>query len=346
MVELKVYATHPVTLAPRIIRYSVFGSWLLCCLTIAVSLLPITPPLWILYIPFVLSFLLLGLPHGAADHDVLLKLWNKQYTPRSLFAVLAPYILLAGIYLILWWVAPLLSFVAFILLTWFHWGQGDLYSICWFTGKSHLNKQWHLYSTVIIRGGLPMLVPLIAFPDIYERVAMDVISNLSPGIIFEYDVLFSFQFRMAMGLLFAAIVLIHVISTYKADTSWYIDVLEIAQLLLFFLLVNPILAIGIYFCFWHGLRHILRIAILYDTEERRLVSGLRHFIIRVIPTTCAALIFLAAMYYTVPSRPQSIEQFIGLYLILIAILTLPHTIVVYLMDRKDRVWHSNEVRSL
>ena len=321
----------------RITRYCIVGSWIVCVLVTGVSLVDFSLPPWLLYLPLLVSFVFLGLPHGAVDHSVVLKLFGTTNTSKRLLIILVLYVAVASLYLLFWWLAPTLAFCAFILLTWFHWGQGDLYSLFAFTGREHIQKNWHVWIAVFIRGGLPMLIPLIFFPDVYQSLAMDTINNISAGN-GVYASVFSFEFRCSLAILFGTATLLYLFATYMKTRSWYRDLLELALLLAFFCLVNPIVAIGIYFCVWHSLRHILRVSILFKDGDETTRKGLEQFTIRSIPTTIAALLSLAGMYYFVPTPPQTTGQFVGLYLILIAALTLPHTLVVCLMDSKDHTW--------
>ena len=323
----------------RVIASSIVFSWILMAGLIAISFLPITFPEWALYLPFVLSFVFLGLPHGGADHWILITLRNQSTTFTTVLQAVLPYVLIAGLYFIVWWIAPTFSFFLFIGITWFHWGQGDVYSLTALTGSQHLSSRWHLVTTAFIRGGLPMLVPLLAFPEIYYAVANDVVGAIASNDLSGYGLLFSDTFRLGAGIVFGLVILIYLAATFNNRRSWYVDAAETGLLVSSFALVHPVLAIGIYFCFWHGLRHILRILCMqgWNTEDR-----MRHsagtFASQTIPTTLAGLALLAVLYIIVPEPPKTMGEFIGLYLILIAVLTLPHVWVVSKMDAQDQVW--------
>jgi Brp/Blh family beta-carotene 15,15'-monooxygenase len=116
---------------------------------------------WVQYVPFAASLILFGLPHGAADHLVPGRITGRGAGAGSVSAVVALYLVLGGAYLALWNIFPLLSFALFIFVTWFHWGQGDVYS-----SRALLRiRGLPVVPGLIVRGGLPMLVPLLAFPE-------------------------------------------------------------------------------------------------------------------------------------------------------------------------------------
>ena len=322
----------------------VVAGWLAVLAPTLVALAGVEPVgVWI-YVPFVLSVVVFGLPHGAVDHLVLLRLAGAPLSPRPLLSVLTTYLAIGLIYLACWFIAPLASFVFFIALTWFHWGQGDVHSLLTLTGGRHLPTRWQRVLALVVRGGLPMLVPLLAFPAVYLDVAGWVVgaidadiamgSGIAPGI------------AVGATVAFAALCVVHVLAGWRAAPAgdrhgWAIDAFETGLLALFFATVHPLLAIGLYFCLWHSLRHIVR---LVGAPGGYVPASTgrpwRAFALHAVPTTALALLFLAGLYALVPVTPASLSDAIGLYLILIAVLTLPHVWVVLRMDRAEGVWNA------
>jgi beta-carotene 15,15'-dioxygenase len=58
------------------------------------------------------------------------------------------------------------------------------------------------------------------------------------------------------------------------------------------------------------------------------------------PLTIAALVLLAGPSAIVPARPSDLQGGVGLYLALIAALTLPHTLLVTWLDWRQGVWRT------
>jgi hypothetical protein len=54
--------------------------------------------------------------------------------------------------------------------------------------------------------------------------------------------------------------------------------------------------------------------------------------------TAVSLGLLGGLYLIVPVQPASGAETVGLYLVLISVLTLPHVLVVSYMDRVEGVW--------
>ena len=300
------------------------------------------------YVPLLASLLVLGLPHGAVDHLVLLRQRGAPLRWRPLLGVVAPYLALAGLYGAVWLAAPLAAFGFFILLTWFHWGQGDLHGLLFLSGARHLPRRWQRGLAVAVRGGLPMLVPLLAFPEIYREVAGAVTGVIDPAAGAGAGWWFTAPPRIVAGSVFAGLVLVHAVAGFRAAgaagrAAWAEDVFETVLLAGFFATVHPVFAVGVYFCLWHAPRHIARLLAEDDGAARHLRAGavapaLGRFARQAWPTTLAAVGLLGLLYLLVPHTPARLPELVGLYLVLIAVLTAPHVWVVCRMDRAQGVW--------
>ena len=297
------------------------------------------------YAPFVVSVLLFGLPHGAVDHLMPVRLGEASLR-RSLAVVGVVYAILGGLYLAVWAVSPALALVAFIGLTWFHWGQGDVFALRAFGEAEHIWTRSDRWAAIIVRGGLPMLVPLLGQPEGYRRVVNGIIALFDPAATAALSPLFRLDTRLALGVGFGAFTLSSLLWTarhvWDSDTSatgiaW--DAVEIGVLWAFFWLVPPVFAVGLYFAVWHSVRHIGRLAIV-DPESRAALdagewpTALWRFYRDATPLTIASLALFAGLYVWVPTD-GSLTALLAIYLVGIAVLTLPHVAVVTWMDRQQ-----------
>ncbi|MBA2441124.1 MAG: Brp/Blh family beta-carotene 15,15'-dioxygenase [Rubrobacter sp.] len=329
-------------------RAFVVPSWVLVA-ALALSFLlglQVSEPLQ--YLPFALSLVLFGLPHGAVDHLVPARLSGREASLRSVLGVALLYLVLAGLYLAVWFASPVAAFLVFVSLTWFHWGQGDLHArLALPSGEPTLGVPPAL--TVLVRGGLPMLVPLISFPEVYREVALGIVGVFGAGELGWAAVFFEPVFRLAAGTAFLSLVVAVLYLGYRRAGSggaWRTDAAEVLLLLLYFSVVPPVLAVGLYFCLWHSPRHVARLMLLEREgaaalRRGRLAPALRAFVRDAAPLTLAALALLAGLYLAVPGTVEGYSSLLGLYLVLISVLTLPHVAVVYLMDRKQDVWRGD-----
>lgn len=300
------------------------------------------------YVPFALSLLFFGLPHGAVDHLVPGRLSGKDASVRSMLGVVALYLVLASVYLALWFTVPAAAFALFIVLTWFHWGQGDLYSLLALGRAEYLRSPYLCPLTILVRGGLPMLVPLLAFPEVYRGIAGSIIGLFTPGDIGAISWVFEPTFRLIAALLYAALMLFTLVLGYRRSGkgsrgAFWLDAAETVMLASYFSLVPPVLAVGIYFSLWHALRHVARLMLLGKVSaaalrQGRALAALGSFFRDAAPLTLAALMILGGLYFVVPGGVGGPDTLLALYLVLISILTLPHVVIVALMDRRQGIW--------
>jgi Brp/Blh family beta-carotene 15,15'-monooxygenase len=230
-------------------------------------------------------------------------------------------------------------FVAFILLTWFHWGQGDLFvAVRQDPAMGPAARAAHL----VARGAIPMLVPLVGQPGAYAEVITATTAPFAPG---------------AGGLLAIAetpaariAALVVVAGAAAADLALSngrgrgVRAAETALLVAYFALVPPVLAVGLYFCLWHALRHIVRLQLLDPGSAGALRTGsalpaLVRFARQAAPFTAAALVLLGVLALVLP-HDAGPAGLLGVYLVLISALTVPHVVVVSLMDRAQHVWRT------
>ncbi len=105
----------------------------------------------------------------------------------------------------------------------------------------------------------------------------------------------------------------------------------------------PVLAVGLYFTLWHAPRHVARLVLLDPAGSRYLGAGrpiraLARFAAEAAPLTLLALVLLVALLLAVPRAAGDPGSLLALYLVLISALTLPHAVIVALMDARQGVW--------
>lgn len=352
-------------------RVTVYPAWVVFGVAAVPFLLGVELSLALQYVPLVASAVLFGMPHGAVDH--LVPGWlTPVSTRRSVAAVVALYAALGGAYLLWWFLAPVSAAVFFVLLTWAHWGQGDVYLLSAVAdgSLSYPRSLPHRLSTLLVRGAMPMAVPLVSGTGQYRQVVSNFVTPFG-GNVESIAWLFEPSTTGAVGVALAVATLLtlgrgavlrrrvvangdgdgdNVLATVGpiavvADRGVRIDAVELAVLWAFFWFVPPVLAVGLYFCLWHALRHVARLIAAEDAgaralTERRYRAAFARFGRQAAPLTVVALSLLGGLYALVPTPPGELGELVGLYLVLIAVLTLPHVAVVTWMDREQRVWTS------
>ncbi len=306
-------------------------------------------PNWVVFAPLAASVLLFGLPHGALDHLVPARLAGRRASAASIAVVAVLYVVVGAGVLAVWSTAPLIAFAGFILLTWFHWGQGDLWIDLAAGDVDRLRPPVLRSGTIFVRGGLPVLLPLLFHPGVYERVRLGTIDLFAGQSTATTSWALAPLTRLCVGSAFGIVVLGMALATWRTARThaqriaWAQDQAEIAVLALFFALGPPVLTIGIYFCLWHALRHIIRLELLDPRgavflSRGRLWKATRGFAVDAAPITAIAIVVLGAVYLTLPTAVGgSAESRLGPYLVLISALTVPHIAIVTYMDRRQNV---------
>jgi len=295
------------------------------------------------YAPLAAS-VVFGLPHGAVDPFVFARARGERVGLPSLAFVGTLYLVVGSAYAAVWFLAPVAAAVAFVLVTWFHWGQGDLHALVSLVGSDHLPTRPQRALAVLVRGGLPMLVPLVAFPAEYRSVLDGFVTLFGASFAIAWP--FTVRARFALLAGFAAVTVVSLSVGYARATDrrrWGVDAVETGMLWAFFATVPPVVSVGVYFCCWHSVRHVLRAVALDDVAAERLRRGrsfaaVARFAREATPLTLGALVILGGFAAVVPRPPGGVSGLVALYLVVIAVLTLPHVVVVSALDTAEGVW--------
>jgi Brp/Blh family beta-carotene 15,15'-monooxygenase len=291
---------------------------------------------------FVIGILLLGLPHGALDPFIPSRIglaWAKKPLGIGLF-VLA-YAAVAGLYFALWLVSPLLAFVGFLVATILHWGQGDVRFLEIFMGRTRVSR-WGTLVSVLLRGSLPIVLPVLAFPQtaesLYENAVKGLGLALTPLDLTAPAVVGGLATYM---LVLLVAYLVNAVQTAATPEALGVDLLELAMLAVLFLTVPAYMSVGIYFIAWHSLRHLARLIVLHPDHAQMLKAGqwkapVLRMTIELIPITLCAIAMLLGLYFWKAQYTTSLETFVALYLVMISALTKPHLVLVALMDYAPR----------
>lgn len=295
-------------------------------------------PMPVQLVPFAVSILVFGLPHGALDHLVPARLRPGTSIIRSVLIVVALYLVVGSATAALWTVTPLLGFAAFIAITWFHWGQGDLF-IDRLLGDGAADRVGAAF-TVAVRGALPMLVPFITQPAAASAVVTGTGASLRSDPATALVV--PFPIRIAGAVLVAALILLHLVTVRRSGKPLWRQATEDVVLVVFFAVVPPVLAVGLYFTLWHSVRHILRLELTDSTSAEqlhraRLLAPFLRFMQQAWPITLIAIGMLIVMALILRRAD------LGIYLALIAALTTPHAFVVTWMDHVQRTWQRTDI---
>lgn len=210
-----------------------FGAAALALSTLGTSLSMTTQ-----YLLLLLGMLLTGIVHGAFDALIVAK--RSGRTPGAAFYLI--YVAAVLAMLALWWLAPLLGLLVFLLLSIHHFGAGDALT----------RLRW---AEIFARGGA--LIVLSAAGQAQATAAIyDVLLRSDQGAQIVSWLASDLVVRLwAVGFLLALAALIS-----KATALACLSALELCCLALAAWFAPPILAFAAFFCGSHALRHLQRTA--------------------------------------------------------------------------------------
>ena len=264
---------------------------------------------------FLASAIVLGVPHGACDPWV--PGWVNQKPSRIpfLFWFFVLYLLLSFLYLLVWKAFPMAATVFFLLLTVWHWGTADA---SWLYPPG---LRWLSFG--LGRGLWVMLTPF-AFhtPEAWRVVQLMAPNAGSP----PPDSLFQW------------LLLLPLVLTVLSRPAW-LEWGETFLLILLLAFTPPLVGVGTYFVAFHAWRHLLRLGEIRDRLAANAASSawlrsLGRLLLFAVPLTIATLLLLPLLPRFLGLHPANQEEWVGSYLILLAVLTLPHAILVGWMDWK------------
>ena len=265
---------------------------------------------------FLSSAVILGVPHGACDPWV--PGWLERRPSRIPFLVIffALYLTISFLYLLVWKMAPFGATVFFLLLTAWHWGTAD--------ASLRFPPGFRWLSFGLGRGLWVMLAPFAFHTLEAWRVVLLMAPAAGPApspVFFQSLLLVPFLLTLA---------------SRPGKTEWG----ETFLLLLLLALTPPLVGVGTYFVAFHAWRHLLRLADLRDhlasqADLKLWLGSLGRLLAFAVPLTIATLLLLPFLPRFLGPMPETPEQWVGAYLVLLAVLTLPHAILVGWVDWKS-----------
>lgn len=248
-----------------------------------------------------LGVVFIGLPHGAMDGALAVHFgWMGRPAKAAVF--LLAYVGLAALVVAAWAVAPVLSFIAFLAISTYHFGRGDATSTIF--GRGAVES---IARGGVVIGGISQFHRAEA-----NEVFLTIVGAETSGVWVFLDVL----------AVLAAVCVIEAL-LFKQREERTAFALELGLLLVVFFTVPPLVGFAAYFCFIHSFRHFASMRAVLDST----VSKLRITQTTVVFTLLTwgfGLLVLAQQSASIGVEPALLKVvFIGL-----AALTVPHMLLV------------------
>ncbi len=261
--------------------------------------------------------LILGISHGALDNikgKKLLKLFGYKKTISFYLA----YIFISLLIIIFWLIFPNTVLLLFLFVAAYHFGKED-------TVFSFRKKFFISECLFFLKGSAVIISPLL-----FKREETNEIFRILNFNFFEAE-FFGDEFLITM-------LCLSFLSSFYISKKENVDlksvmIVDFFSLIILNLLLSPILAFTIYFCFLHSIRHSISLIFELDKSFK---PGLKKFIKKAIPLTIATgVIFLLAIFFLINfyKLDEAIYKviFIGL-----ASLTFPHILLEYLLEKNEK----------
>ncbi|MEM6885714.1 MAG: Brp/Blh family beta-carotene 15,15'-dioxygenase [Verrucomicrobiota bacterium] len=279
------------------------------------------------------TLILLGMPHGAIDHYLYFHLKQQKMSSYRLIKFIFIYLLFSFVMAGLWISFPIICIVGLIALTWAHWGEGDMI----FERSRGHNVTW-LFA--LWRGSLPMILPVVLYAADYQRVleagvrAVNTSKDLSA---FNWLIhpmtpvtIVSFMLILA-GLNWFFICKDRTVSRSQ-QFRWFGEDIFLVAL---FLLLPPLVSIGIYFSLWHARRHILvTCKELGPPVWKGKSVQWKKFYHWAAPFTIAGILLMCLIPIIYQNRENLLMHLVGCYLITLWSFTWPHAMICRLLNKK------------
>lgn len=248
---------------------------------------------------------------------------GKKSWARYLARFLAGYLGLALLMVLGWWWWPGTTVGLFFALTVWHWGTAD--------APANQPLGWWLAHS-LLRGLLLFAVPAAAWPAATGQIIQSLLSFM------DAPALSGLLMTQLTPALVGLVAVGHAALWVRYGLSgqprhWQADAGEVTLLTALFVLLPPLLALGVYFCFWHSLQHVLRLNRVLGYSPGiatpwRLGRELWLFGRQAWPLLLVSLLAIGGLIHLLAPRLTTPETWLSLALIIASVVTLPHALLV------------------
>ncbi|MEQ8241672.1 MAG: Brp/Blh family beta-carotene 15,15'-dioxygenase [Cyclobacteriaceae bacterium] len=256
----------------------------------------------------IILILFFGIPHGATDHVLfnVLKTGTLESTPKKAFIVF--YLLTMILFALFWYFLPALSLLFFLIISAYHFGETQL---------SYWNKSHQLKSIAYLSWGVAVLC-IILLSDI-ERLEYYLVGSL----ITEETLVFVASIKYY--LIIVPIVIFFTLLLIYERKKVFQEIMDLAMIAILAWLSPLLLSFALFFAFWHS-----NDAILFQIQRLKTSSlsfSINQWVKLALPYSIISIvgiiIIVGSTYFFKIDTPL-----ITLLFILIALITLPHSLIM------------------
>ena len=255
----------------------------------------------------------LGFPHGALDIFLLRSFRYRDVTPLGALSI---YVLAVFLMIGAWLVFPKMSFVLFILYSCFHFSQSD---IDWKTNEKNF-KSLDFFARFLI----PFFIPF----GIQSDRSLALAKMINPAI--ELQAYTGLFFGLAvLGIALSVVIIFRgVYRRIALKKEWETQSLEPFVISALFVFMDPLYALGIYFCFIHSVKHIVNF--LNSPVNINFPALIPFWLIPIFAV-------IGFCYYYDPASIKIEDSLFKWSIIILSSVALPHTLLIHLSKMTGQV---------
>ena len=270
-----------------------------------------------------------GISHGALDNLKGKKLINYfGYNNIIIFYLL--YILISLFIILLWVIFPTFTLSIFLLVACYHFGKEDT---AFLLEKEKFFKFIRVNDFVYFsKGFLIVLAPLYFHNEetlsIFKLLGADSLFLIK----FQNDLMWEYHKILAWISFIGYIVFLHINLNdggYKAIHSF-----DFIPIIILNIVLTPLLAFTVYFCFIHSFKHSISLINLLDNKNFK--NGVKKFLKKALPLTLITAILFIISVFILTNYYVLDEAILKVIFIGLASLTFPHILLEYLIEKNEK----------
>jgi Brp/Blh family beta-carotene 15,15'-monooxygenase len=270
-----------------------------------------------LAVPIAVVGVVLGVPHGAADHLVPFWAAGRAVSVPRLAVVLVGYVAVVGAALAAVLAFPTATVWAFLAASAVHFGRGEVVASAELAGRATPPVR-HDALPALAHGAVTVGLLLTVSQDL----SLPLLDAVAPGFAATPD-------AVLLAILVGTYAVVALALVRLAAHGRRRDCAELALLTVAFTVVPAPAVFGVYFACWHAARHTARLVLLPGPDG---TVDVRHGLVRYARAAAAPTVAALALLAVVAAA-GSRSVLVAALVTLIA-LTAPHLVVVAALDRR------------
>ena len=270
-----------------------------------------------------------GISHGALDNLKGKKLIN-YFGYKNIIIFYLFYILISLFVILLWLIFPTLSLSIFLLVACYHFGKEDS---AFLLEKDKFYKSIRVNDFVYFSKGL-----LVIFAPLYfhNEETLSIFKLLGADSLFllklQNDLMWEYH-KILGWITFIGYILFLLINFGDGDYK-IVHCFDFIPIIILNIVLTPLLAFTVYFCFIHSFKH--SISLIYLLDNKNFKNGVKKFLKKALPLTLVTAILFIFSVYILTNYYVLDEAILKVIFIGLASLTFPHILLEYLLEKNEK----------